>query len=92
MLELTLMLMAAIAALFFYKSAEEKEKEKERLSKELRRVRQDGGGAAGGDKCTVCAGNPIEVLIEPCGHVAVCRECVQRMHRKEMTETDTKQD
>ena len=50
--------------------------------KELRRVRQDGDSGRA-DKCVVCAGNPIEVLIEPCGHVAVCKDCVRRMHRGE---------
>ena len=48
--------------------------------KELRRVRQDGDSGRA-DGCVVCAGNPIEVLIEPCGHVAVCQDCVKRMHR-----------
>ena len=48
--------------------------------KELRRVRQDGDSGRA-DGCVVCAGNPIEVLIEPCGHVAVCKDCVRRMHR-----------
>ena len=32
-IELTLMLVAALAALFFYKSAEEKERERDRLEK-----------------------------------------------------------
>ncbi len=80
LVELSLMLLAALAAIFFYKSAEEKEKEKSRLEDELRRVRQqDGAGTK--DRCVVCAGNPIEVLIEPCGHVAVCKECVRKMHK-----------
>ena len=48
-------------------------------------MRQDGdsGGRGGADGCVVCAGNPVEVLIEPCGHVAVCKDCVRRMHREE---------
>ena len=79
-MELLMMLVAAMAAIFFYKSAEEKEREKTRLEEELRRVRQR-DGAESKDRCIVCAGNPIEVLIEPCGHVSVCRECVRKMHK-----------
>ena len=45
-------------------------------------MRQDGDSGRA-DGCVVCAGNPIEVLIEPCGHVAVCQDCVKRMHRDE---------
>ena len=60
--------------------------------KELRRVRQDGDSGRA-DGCVVCAGNPIEVLIEPCGHVAVCKDCVRRMHRKAVDhEMDTELD
>ena len=41
----------------------------------------DGGGAGGGDEaeCAVCYDRPIDVGLEPCGHVAFCGECVRRL-------------
>merc|ERR1712187_596508 len=29
--------------------------------------------------CTVCFGNPINVCLQPCGHVAVCNACANRL-------------
>jgi hypothetical protein len=83
-LELLLLLLTTVAALFFYKSAEEATEEKLRLEEELRRVRQDrrdDDGADGGGNCSICLSNPLEVVLQPCGHVCTCRDCGRRLEK-----------
>ncbi len=81
-LELFLLLCATLAALFFYKEAEEKQSQKEFLEAELRRARAAGAGDASSSassKCSICLDNPLEVMLEPCGHVCLCRDCGDRL-------------
>ncbi len=78
--ELFWMLLATIAALFFFQTAKEKAQENEVLKAELRRSKQK-TTEGGGDRCAVCLENPREVVIQPCGHVCLCRDCVnQTLH------------
>ncbi len=80
-LELFLLLCATLAALFFFKEAEDAQAEKRKLESELRRVRAAGGDQASGPggKCAVCMDNPLEVSLEPCGHVCLCRDCGEKV-------------
>ena len=36
-------------------------------------------GVSGKIDCSVCAMRPLEVLLEDCGHVCLCEECVQQI-------------
>jgi hypothetical protein len=79
-MELFMLLIATLTAVFFYKTAEEATEEKLRLQEELRRVQRERGQADGRDShCRVCLDRPLEVALEPCGHVAICRDCANRL-------------
>jgi hypothetical protein len=74
--ELFWILLATLAALFFYKTAKDKTDENEILTAELRRNKME---KKDDDKCTVCLSNPLEIVVQPCGHVCLCRDCSQRI-------------
>ena len=72
--ELFWLLLATFTALFFFKTAQETNEENLKLRDELRRAKQDSG-----NDCSVCLSNPCEVALQPCGHVCLCRDCVDQL-------------
>ena len=83
--ELFWLLLATLAALFFFKTAQEANDENLKLRDELRR------GASKKDstnKCSVCLGNPVEVVLQPCGHVCLCLDCVVQLSSPSANATD----
>jgi hypothetical protein len=56
---------------FFQEASEENEK----LVGELRRSKDKSSG----NRCSVCLANICEVALQPCGHVCLCRDCVQQL-------------
>jgi len=78
--ELIFMLFSAILVLFSWDAASKANEENATLRMELRRSRKpDDGGDRSGTRCTVCLDNPREVLLQNCGHVCVCSDCVSRI-------------
>lgn len=75
-LELLLLLISTMAAFFFYKSAESATEEKIKLEAELRRVRQMDELTG---KCAICLVKPLEIVLNPCGHVCSCKDCVRNL-------------
>ncbi|TRY73935.1 hypothetical protein TCAL_01508 [Tigriopus californicus] len=69
-----------MAAFFFFKEAEKSHAENNHLQAVLRRLKrrksdepQNGSGV-----CSICLDDPLEVLFNPCGHIATCGRCAQR--------------
>lgn len=76
LIELLIMLASTLAALFFYKTAKDASEDNERLRAELSaRRRRDRDDLGGEDACSVCLTNTREVIVQPCGHVCVCKDC-----------------
>ena len=72
-------MVATVAALFMYHNAMETNEENEQLKAELRRQKKthddvDQKGTIKGS-CSVCLVETAEVIIQPCGHVCMCRDC-----------------
>ena len=81
--ELFMLLLASLAAVFFYKTAEEANTERDRMERELRRVRESKLDADGDGKgaCAICMTAPLECALQPCGHACTCARCGQRLER-----------
>ena len=75
--ELLMMLVSAVLVLFAWERAGRAEEEAGRLRAELRRAKGEQAGLAG-TQCVVCLDTAREVLLQPCGHVCACRDCVDR--------------
>ena len=74
--ELFWLLLATLAALFFFKTAQETSEENSKLRDELRR---SAAKKESTNRCSVCLSNPCEVVLQPCGHVCLCRDCVTQI-------------
>ena len=79
MFELLWLTLATFAALIFFQSAKESGAENDKLKAELRRARKspddiNKDGSSRG-QCSVCLAEIAEVVIQPCGHVCICRDC-----------------
>lgn len=76
-LELLFLLISTLAAFFFFKEAEKSHAENHQLHAELRRLKKrrsdDGSGI-----CSICLEDPLEVLFNPCGHIATCQRCAHQ--------------
>ncbi len=51
-----------------------------RLKEELRRAQSTGPGQS--QDCALCMSQPLEVCLEPCGHVCCCRDCARKLSDK----------
>ena len=86
--ELLWLLLATAAALFMFQNAKETSEENELLRAELRRQKNHNknGDNEGSGHCSVCLNEKIEVIIQPCGHACICRDCanilMQSVERK----------
>lgn len=76
--ELLMMLVSAVLVLFAWERAGRAEEEAGRLRAELRRAKGEQADRAG-TQCVVCLDTSREVLLQPCGHVCACRDCVDRV-------------
>ena len=85
--ELCWLLLATMAALFFFKSAQEASDENLKLRDELRRGASKKEST---NKCSVCLGNPVEVVLQPCGHVCLCLDCVVQISAPSTNASDKK--
>ena len=72
-----MMLVSAFLVIFSWNSALKATEESAELRSELRRARADQADRSG-TRCVVCLDNPREVVLQPCGHVCVCQECIKR--------------
>ena len=77
LLELMMMLVSAFLVIFSWNSALKAQEESAELRSELRRARTDQADRSG-TRCVVCLDNPREALLQPCGHVCVCQDCIKR--------------
>ena len=71
-------MLATAAALFLFQTAKETNEENEHLRAELRRQKKtldSNDGKVDSGLCSVCLTEKVEVIIQPCGHVCVCRDC-----------------
>ena len=71
-------MLATAAALFLFQTAKDTNEENEHLRAELRRQKKtlDGSdGKEGSGMCSICLTEKVEVIIHPCSHVCVCRDC-----------------
>ena len=75
--ELLMMLVGSFLVIFAWDTAQKAQEESASLRQELRLARAEQADKAG-TRCTVCLDNPREVLLQPCGHVCVCQDCVNR--------------
>ena len=77
--ELLWLMLATFAALIFFQSAKESDAENDRLKAELRRARKSSvdlnKNESSRGQCSVCLAEIAEVIIQPCGHVCICRDC-----------------
>lgn len=78
LLELMMMLVSAFLVIFSWNSALKAQEESAELRSELRRARTDQADRSG-TRCVVCLDNPREALLQPCGHVCVCQDCIKRI-------------
>ena len=72
-----MMLVSAFLVIFSWNSALKAQEESAELRSELRRARTDQADRSG-TRCVVCLDNPREALIQPCGHVCACMDCINR--------------
>ena len=77
LLELMMMLVSAFLVIFSWNSALKAQEESAELRSELRRARTEQADRSG-TRCVVCLDNPREALLQPCGHVCVCQDCIKR--------------
>ena len=86
--ELLWLLLATAAALFMFQNAKETSEENEHLRAELRRKHKahKNSDSEGSGCCSVCLIEKVEVIIQPCGHACICRDCanilMQNVERK----------
>jgi len=78
LLELLMMLVSAIMVLFAWDTAQKAKQETELLRTELERTRASQLDRSG-TRCTVCLDKARDVLLQPCGHVATCHLCANRL-------------
>jgi len=76
--ELLMMLVSAIMVLFAWDTAQRAKQESEMLRSELERTRASQLDRSG-TRCTVCLDAARDVLLQPCGHVATCHSCANRL-------------
>jgi uncharacterized membrane-anchored protein len=76
-------MVATVTALFLYQNAKETNEENEQLRAELRRQKKTtddaDNNATSKGSCSVCLVEAAEVVIQPCGHVCICRDCANTL-------------
>ena len=77
--ELMFMLCAAFFGLFFYQKAKIEHEKNEQLHHEIRRVTRQNHNPEKGDHCSICLCSPLEILVNPCGHICLCEKCSENL-------------
>ena len=80
-------MLATAAALFMFQNAKETNEENEHLRSELRRHKKNSDNSVANEKgglCSVCLVEKVEVIIQPCSHVCLCRDCAKSILEKAM--------
>ena len=72
--ELFYMMFATIAALFFFQMAKETDEENSKLQEKLDKQLDETD-----NRCNVCMADTREVVVQPCGHVCLCRNCALKI-------------
>lgn len=79
-LELMMMMISMFLVMFAWGEANKAKDEAAILRSELRRAKAEQADRSG-TRCTVCLDNPLEVVLQACGHVCLCQDCANRVTR-----------